>query len=61
MAPRLLNVQVMDNEEIALANEKDETAARERTTDSYDSMEIEDEDEIELIDDDILFEADDRD
>ena len=52
---------VMNNEEQALADEADETAARERTTDAYDSLDIDDEEEIELGDDDILFETDERD
>ena len=57
----LLTPTSMNNEEQALANDHEEVAARERTTDSYDSLEIEGEDEIELLDDDILFETDDRD
>jgi len=61
MAPRLLSPPSMNNEEQALADEADETAARERTTDAYDSLDIDDDDEIELGDEDILFETDERD
>ena len=51
----------MNNEEQALATEADETAARERTTAPYDSLDVEDEEEVELGDEDILFETDERD
>ena len=61
MAPCLLSPSLMNNEEQALADEADETAARERTTDAYDSLDIDDDEEIELGDEDILFETDERD
>jgi hypothetical protein len=61
MAFHLLSPTLMNNEEQALATEADETAARERTTDAYDSLEVEDDAEIELGDEDILFETDERD
>ncbi len=49
----------MNDEEKLLARDADETEPR--TTDAYDSVEIDDEEVTELTDDDILFEVDDRD
>jgi hypothetical protein len=60
MASELLSPSLMNDEETLLAKGADETEAR--TTDAYDSVEIDDESDIEeLTDDDILFETDERD
>lgn len=49
----------MNDEEKLLAKDADET--KPRTTDAYDSVELEEDEVTELTDDDILFEVDDRD
>ena len=60
MASELLSQASMNEEEIKLADAGDE--AEPRTTEPYAALEIDDEsDVVELTDEDILFEIDDRD
>ena len=59
MALGLLSQAFMNDEEMLLAKEPAE--AEPRTTDAYDSIQVDDDEEIELADEDILFEIDERD